>query len=121
MPLAGSLAPHDRQMSAIAIVYALFGDRAAAEAAAAQMVEQRLAACANIMAPCISLYRWNGEMTRAEELPVVFKTSMERRDELTAALAAVHAYEVPAVSGWSASTTIPYAAWVDEQTRVNGA
>ena len=104
-------------MSAIAIVYALFADRAAAEQAAARMVEQRLAACANVMAPCLSIYQWEGATERTEESPVVFKTSLERRDELTAALAADHAYEVPAVSGWSASTTIPYGAWVEEQTR----
>lgn len=105
-------------MSAIAIVYALFKDRLSAEQAATQMVERRLAACANIMAPCLSIYHWDGEIERGEEVPVFFKTSMELRDELTAALAAGHVYEVPAISGWSATTTLPYGAWVEDQTRV---
>ena len=104
-------------MSVIAIVYALFGDREAAEQAATHMVEQRLAACANILAPCTSIYHWEGALERAEEHPVLFKTSLEQRDALTAALAAGHDYAVPAISGWSATTTIPYGAWVDEQTR----
>ncbi len=56
-------------MKEIAIVYALFGDRAAAEAAAAQMIDRKLAACANIQAGCLSIYRWQGEIERAEKRP----------------------------------------------------
>lgn len=105
-------------MSAIAIVYALFGDRAAAEQAATDMVEQRLAACANVQAPCFSVYHWDGKLEPGEEVPVIFKTSLDRRDALITALASGHAYAVPAISGWSATTTLDYAAWVDGETRI---
>jgi periplasmic divalent cation tolerance protein len=104
-------------MSAIAIVYALFGDRTAAEKAAVAMVEQRLAACANVLAPCLSVYHWEGRLEQAEESPVLFKTSLDRRDALIAALAAGHAYDVPAISGWSVTTTLDYAAWVEAETQ----
>ncbi len=101
-------------MKEIAIVYALFGDRAAAEAAAAQMIDRKLAACANIQAGCLSIYRWQGEIERAEETPVIFKTALARRAALTAALAAIHDYEIPAISSWSAMTTSDYGAWVED-------
>jgi periplasmic divalent cation tolerance protein len=101
----------------IAIVYATFGDRAAAEGAAAQMVERHLAACANVQAPCLSVYVWEGKMERAEETPVIFKTSVGRREALMAALAAVHDYELPAISSWTAQTSAAFAQWVDDGTR----
>ena len=104
-------------MKDIAIVYALFGDRAVAEIAAVQMVDRNLAACANIQATCVSVYHWQGEMTRAEETPVIFKTSIERRTALTAALSALHDYELPAISSWNATTTTDYGAWVEQSTK----
>lgn len=104
-------------MKDIAIVYALFGDRALAEMAALQMVDRHLAACANIQANCLSVYRWKGEMERAEETPVIFKTALDKRMALTAALAAVHDYDLPAISSWTASTTTDYGEWVEETTR----
>jgi periplasmic divalent cation tolerance protein len=69
----------------IAIVYALFGDRLSAEAVAGRMIEERLAACVNIQADCLSVYRWQGEVERADETPAIFKTSLDRRAALMAA------------------------------------
>lgn len=99
-------------MTRLAIVYALFGDRAAAEATATRMIEAGLAACANVQAPCLSIFRWEGTMERAEETPVLFKTAPARRDALMAALAHAHDYAVPAISSWEAETTADYGAWV---------
>lgn len=104
-------------MTDIAIVYALYGERAAAESAAQQMVERHLAACANVLADCLSVYRWEDTLERSAETPVIFKTASDRRHALTAALAEAHDYAVPAVSSWSATTTKDYAAWVEAETR----
>jgi len=101
----------------IAIVYVTFGDRDSAEIAAAQMVERRLAACANIQPPCQSIYVWNGETERSEEVPVLFKTSLERRAALMAALAETHGYDLPAISSWDAVTSDGYADWVEAACR----
>jgi periplasmic divalent cation tolerance protein len=101
----------------IAVVYATFGDRASAESAATQMVERHLAACANVQSPCLSVYRWNGATERSEETPVIFKTGVARRDALMFALAAVHGYELPAISSWTATTTAEYGDWVEAETR----
>lgn len=104
-------------MKDIAIVYAMFGSRVAAEIAAVQMVDRQLAACANIQANCLSVYHWKGEMVRAEETAVIFKTAVEKRTTLMAALAAAHDYELPAISSWTATTTTDFGQWVDTTTR----
>ena len=54
-------------MSGIASVYATFADEAEAERIGRQLVEERLAACVNILGPCKSIYRWQGKVEEAEE------------------------------------------------------
>ncbi len=103
-------------MKTIAIVYVLYGSRAAAEDAATQMVERRFAACANVQSPCLSVYRWNSEMEKREERLVLFKTSTARQGALMAEIAAAHDYELPAISSWTAATTDDYAEWVEAET-----
>lgn len=102
---------------AAATVYAVFADRAEAERIARQMVEARLAACANILAPCRSIYRWQGAVEAAEEIPALFKTRADLAAPLIAAIAAVHSYEVPAVVRWDIADADPaYAAWIAAET-----
>ncbi|HEY1126067.1 MAG TPA: divalent-cation tolerance protein CutA [Sphingobium sp.] len=104
-------------MKHIAIVYATFGDRALAEVSAAQMIDRRLAACANIQSQCLSIYVWQGETERSEEVPVLFKTSLARRAALMAALTEAHDYDLPAISSWDAVTSPEYADWVEAASR----
>lgn len=102
-------------MSAIAIVYALYGNAAAAERAAREAVEQRLAACANVLASCTSFYIWEGAPEKQSEIPVLFKTTAARRDALMAHLSATHDYDVPAVLSWDLAATTPdFARWTEE-------
>jgi len=105
-------------MSDIAIVYAVYADAESAQAAAHMAIERELAACANILAPCTSVYRWQGEVTQGAEVPVLFKTTRARRDALMAALALGHGYEIPAILSWDADAVhLPFAGWVEQQTR----
>lgn len=104
-------------MPRVVLLYALYADGAAAEAAARMAVTERLAACANLLAPCTSFYRWEGAMRREGEVPVIFKTSPDRRAALLARLRAAHGYAVPAISAWEAETNADYAAWVAAETR----
>src|SRR2546430_13192341 len=53
-------------------------ERAAAERLAGLLVEKRLAACVNILAPCRSVYRWQGAVRHDEEHPMLIKTTAER-------------------------------------------
>ncbi len=104
-------------MSAVAIVYALFGTREEAERVAKAVVEERLAACANMLGECLSFYAWEGRMEQSAEVPVLFKTRKDKRDALMARIAELHSYEVPAVLGWPAERVHePYAQWVSAQS-----
>lgn len=84
-------------MSAVALVYTLFGSAEAAERVARQLLDERLIACANLLSPATSFYEWNGAVERADEVPVLLKTTPSRRDALMARLAQLHDYEVPAI------------------------
>lgn len=99
----------------VVTVYAIFADRDEAETIGRAMVEQRLAACVNILAPCRSIYRWQGEIETGEEVPALFKTTYEQSSALIEAIVEVHSYEVPALAVWPIATLPePYAAWVEE-------
>ena len=62
---------------------------------ARELVEQRLAACVNIIPAVRSLYRWQGKIEDDAEQLLLIKTVAERVDALQAALIARHPYEVP--------------------------
>jgi periplasmic divalent cation tolerance protein len=105
-------------VSEIVIVYALFGSRDAAEGAARDAVDSHLAACANILAPCRSFYVWDGARAEEDEVPVLFKTSADRREALMARIAAGHDYDVPAILSWPVEAAPDYARWVAGTTQV---
>lgn len=97
----------------IILVYTLYGDLTAAEAAAEDMVRAGLAACANILSPARSCYLWNAVYETQTEYPVLFKTSRDRRQALMTRIEQSHGYELPAVLSWEAGATPAYALWVD--------
>lgn len=100
-------------MTAIATVYAIFADSGEAERVGRAMIEQGLAACINILPPCRSIYRWQGAIETAEEVPALFKTSADKVDALIVAIAAMHSYDVPAIVAWPIVQAGPgYAEWV---------
>jgi periplasmic divalent cation tolerance protein len=60
-------------------------------------VEQRYAACANVVSGVQSIYRWQGVVEQATETLVIYKTSAARYPELEAFLSGSHPYEVPEI------------------------
>ena len=103
-------------MSALLVLTNL-PDRAAAEALAAQLVERRLAACVNILAPCRSVYRWQSEVQHEEEHPMLIKTTLERYPALEQAIRAGHPYELPEIVAVPLERGLPeYLRWIAEET-----
>jgi periplasmic divalent cation tolerance protein len=93
-------------------------DRGAAERLADALIEQRVAACVNILAPCRSVYRWNGAVQHDEEYPLLIKTNADRYPALEAAIRAAHPYELPEIVAVKVESGLPaYLAWVTEETR----
>ena len=104
-------------MTAIVTVYATFGSEEEARRIAGTLVEEGLAACANLLAPCHSIYRWQGKVEEAPEHPTLFKTRADRADALIGRLAELHSYDVPAAVVWPIEKALAaYAAWVEAET-----
>lgn len=91
-----------------------FGCREAADACAARLVEERLAACAQVDGPVRSVYRWRGVVEAADEWRCVCKTTADRQAECLAAIARLHEYETPQMIVATVSASAAYAAWVRE-------
>jgi periplasmic divalent cation tolerance protein len=92
-------------------------DRESAEKLAALLVERRLAACVNILAPCASVYRWQGEIQHDEEHPLLIKTVQDRYAELEASIRANHPYELPEIIAVRIADGLPaYLQWVESET-----
>ncbi|MDI6749537.1 MAG: divalent-cation tolerance protein CutA [Rhodocyclaceae bacterium] len=92
-------------------------DSYSAHALAGALIEARLAACVNILAPCRSVYRWQGKTENAEEVPVLIKTSAARYAALEAAIRARHPYELPEIIAVPIERGLPeYLAWVASET-----
>ena len=98
-------------------VYAIFADSEEAERIGRAVIEERLAACINILAPVRSIYRWEGQIETADEVAAILKTSDEAVDRLIARIAALHSYDVPCIVTWPIDKIIaPYAQWVEDST-----
>lgn len=103
-------------MSTLLILTSL-PDAASAQSLATHLVEQRLAACVNILAPCRSVYRWEGKIEEASEVPLIIKTTVERYSALEAEILAHHPYELPEIVAVSLERGLPeYLAWVAQET-----
>ena len=99
------------------LVITTMPDQASAERLARALVDARLAACVNILAPCRSLYRWQGAIETAEEVPLLIKTRAARYSELEAAIRAQHPYVLPEIVAVEPARGLPdYLAWVAAQT-----
>ena len=82
-------------MTEFLLVLTTLPDRAGADRLAARLVEERLAACVNILAPCESVYRWQGAVETASEVPLLIKTTSARYPALEAVVQAMHPDEIP--------------------------
>jgi periplasmic divalent cation tolerance protein len=101
-------------MSVVSI-YAVFANAEEAERIGRTMVEERLAACVNILGPICSIYRWKGAIESADEAAAIFKTDDAHADALIERVSALHSYDVPCVVSWPVDKVLQtYAEWVVE-------
>jgi periplasmic divalent cation tolerance protein len=85
---------------------------------ARELVQLRLAACANVLPPVASFYRWEGRLEEATERPVLIKSTAERYPALEAAIRERHPYAVPEIVAWPVERGLPaYLQWVEDETR----
>ncbi|HEY0148894.1 MAG TPA: divalent-cation tolerance protein CutA [Allosphingosinicella sp.] len=104
-------------MADVVTVYATFACDEEARRIARTIVQEGLAACANVLPPCRSIYRWQGEIEEAAEVPALFKTAAARGEALIARISELHSYDVPAAVIWPIAGALgAYAGWVVEET-----
>jgi len=102
------------------IIFTNLPDRDAAIKLAHELVAQKLAACVNVLAECVSVYRWKNTVENAREVPVLIKTRAARYAEVEAAIRGRHPYElpeiiaVPVVRGFD-----DYLRWVADETSIS--
>jgi periplasmic divalent cation tolerance protein len=100
-------------MTGIVTVYSVFGGAEEAERIGRQVVEERRAACVNILGPCTSIYRWRGRIESSEEIAAIFKTNAGQARLLIERIGELHSYDVPAAVVWPIEDVLEdYRAWV---------
>jgi periplasmic divalent cation tolerance protein len=107
--------------SEVLLVMFSLPDQALAQQLARTLIDRRLAACASVLAPCTSVYRWHGAVEEAAEVPVMIKTTASRYAELESALRELHPYELPEIIAVPVVRGLPaYLEWVASETAAPG-
>ncbi len=102
---------------AVEVAFITAPDAETAAGIARVLVEERLAACVNLVPGVRSIYRWQGRVEEASETLLIVKTRAERAAELEARVRALHPYEVPEVLRAAAvGGSAPYLDWVLRET-----
>lgn len=94
-------------------------DRETALRLARALIEQRLAACVNVLGGCASVYRWDGAVQESAEVPVLIKTRAARYPEVEARIRELHPYELPEIVAVPIVHGFPdYLEWIAKETAI---
>lgn len=97
------------------LAFCTFPDAETARKIARELVEARLAGCANLLPPVHSIYRWQGNIESADEVLAIFKLDANRYAKFEAKLKASHPYDVPEIIATKIDRGLPdYLRWVAE-------
>lgn len=102
------------------IVLTTVGESTDARALARTLVEERLAACVNVLPPMTSLYRWKGGIEEDREQQLVIKTLAARVPALEARIRELHSYELPEFLVVTVTGSAKYLAWIEESASGSG-
>jgi periplasmic divalent cation tolerance protein len=103
-------------MSEALMVFCTCEDRVEARRIASHLVEERLAACVNILAGVESVYRWEGTVSKAEEVQLLIKTVRDRYPALQRRITELHSYDTPEIVAVAiADGSEKYLRWLQEQ------
>ncbi len=82
------------------------------------LVEERLAACANLISPIRSIYRWEGKIWDEKEWLLIIKTQSHRFEELEKRVKSLHSYSVPEIISIPiVEGSQPYLKWLEEMVK----
>ena len=91
--------------------------REEADRIARELIDQRLAACVQVLGPITSTYRWQGKIETSEEWQCWAKSRRDMYDRIEAAIRGLHPYEVPEILAIPViAGNVAYLAWLEEET-----
>jgi len=98
------------------LVITNFPDRVSALALAQKLVDERLAACVNVLADCTSVYRWQEKIENASEVPVFIKILAQHYPRVEQVIKAMHPYELPEIIAVPINNGLPaYMQWIAKE------
>lgn len=104
-------------MKDVILVYCTCKDLDEAKLIAKKCVENRLAACANILPTMLSIYWWESKLEESTEVVLLFKTKTELFTSLKEKILALHSYQVPCVISLPIlNGNLPYLDWISSET-----
>ncbi len=111
---------NDTSLSDTLLVITNMPDVESATRLAHRLLSERVAACVNQLAPCISTYRWQGKIESATEIPLMIKTSKVAYPRLEELICEVHPYELPEIIAVPLAAGLPaYLSWVSSETELD--
>jgi periplasmic divalent cation tolerance protein len=100
----------------ILLVLTNLPDRESAGKVADALIEVHAAACVNILAECVSVYRWQGKTETTGEVPLLIKTTRTAYPRLEEAIRKHHPYELPEIIAVPVNAGLPgYLQWVAQE------
>ena len=99
------------------IVLTTTGNAEEAHAIARALVEERLAACVNMLDEMTSIYRWQGAVQEDREHQLVIKTTRQRLEAVRGRIGALHSYELPEFLVLAAGGSPEYLRWLAQSTQ----
>ena len=104
-------------MTAISVVFSTIDSNDNALSIAEILVNERIAACVNILPAVTSVYRWQSQVHKDPELLMIIKTKTDKLEQLISRLEEIHPYEVPEIVSFPIESGLnSYLDWVVEQT-----
>lgn len=101
----------------VTLILTTVPDADTAHKLAAQVLDARLAACVSQQGPVHSGYHWQGKVESADEIQLLFKTSVARALELEQFIQKHHPYDTPEILSWDATASAAYGQWVIAETQ----
>jgi periplasmic divalent cation tolerance protein len=92
-------------------------DTTIAEKLTSGILAARLAACATQLGAVRSGFHWQGKIESADEVQLLFKTSVARAQELEQFILSHHPYDTPEILSWQAIASAAYGQWVNAETQ----
>lgn len=101
----------------VSLVLTTVPDIATARKIAEEALAARLAACVTQLGSVQSTFHWQGKIESADEIQLLFKTSVVRAPELEHFILKKHPYDTPEILSWQVTASAGYGQWVNVETQ----